>query len=248
MTAPILYCGDTSLAGAASYLAGVLTHWGLEFEYRPSDQSLLADEVSQRKLVILSDFPSTGMDDSVQTKLLDEVRQGTGLLMIGGWESFHGLGGDWDTALVAEALPVEMSSTDDRLNCDHPVLLRKTVDHPITNRLPFAERPPVVGGFNRFAAKSDATVLLEADRMECRHRDGEWQVRLLESHPMLVVGQFGRGRTGAVATDAAPHWVGGFVDWGSERVQAQAADAEAIEVGNLYADFWRQLVSHISVK
>ena len=147
----------------------------------------------------------------------------------------------------AEVLPVAMLTVDDRLNCDHPVLLRKSTTHPITDPLPFADRPPFVGGFNQFTAKSDGIVLLEADRLECRHRDGDWQVRKLQTHPMLVVGQFGQGRTAAIATDAAPHWVGGFVDWGDERVQARGEGAEEIEVGNLYAAFWKHLVSYLSV-
>ena len=247
MTAEILYCGDTCLKGPASYLAGVLTHWGFEFDYRPGDSSLQSHDVLQRNLVILSDFPAAGMNSSVQNTLLEAVRAGTGLLMIGGWESFHGLGGNWDTTKLAEVLPVEMLTVDDRLNCDHPVLLRKSTTHPITDPLPFADRPPCVGGFNQFTAKSDGIVLLEADRLECRHRDGDWQVRKLQTHPMLVVGQFGQGRTAAIATDAAPHWVGGFVDWGDERVQARGKGAEEIEVGNLYAAFWKHLVSYLSV-
>ncbi len=35
-----------------------------------------------------------------------------------------------------------------------------------------------------------------------------------KSRRCLVVGQHGRGRTAALATDVAPHWVGGLVDWG----------------------------------
>jgi hypothetical protein len=44
-----------------------------------------------------------------------------------------------------------------------------------------------------------------------------------------------------LATDVAPHWVGGFVDWGDQRV-AQAVANDGIEVGNWYARFFRNLL------
>jgi hypothetical protein len=61
--------------------------------------------------------------------------------------------------------------------------------------------------------------------------------------PLLVVGRWGRGRVAALATDVAPHWVGGLVDWGAGRVAAQAPGAEAVEVGDLYARFVCQLMA-----
>jgi hypothetical protein len=56
------------------------------------------------------------------------------------------------------------------------------------------------------------------------------------------VGQWEKGRTAALLTDVAPHWVGPFVDWGRPRVAAQAPEANAIEVGGDYAQFFRQLL------
>ena len=53
-----------------------------------------------------------------------------------------------------------------------------------------------------------------------------------------------RGRTAALATDLAPHWVGGLVDWGDgERVVAQAPGSWPIEVGNFYAQFIANLLT-----
>ena len=245
MNAPILYCGDTSLDGAAAYLAGLLTLWGCEFEYRPSDQPLEADAAAGRELVVFSDYPSAQLQPGADAALLSAVEEGTSLLMIGGWESFHGLGGDWDTTALAAALPVEIQASDDRLNCDHPVLLRQVNSHPVIDSLPWSNRPPGVGGLNRFASKPDATVLLEGDRLRPRREGDSWQWELQETLPMLVVGEHGSGKTAALATDVAPHWVGGFVDWGEGRASGQAPGAEAIEVGDLYAQFWRQLTSHL---
>ena len=49
-----------------------------------------------------------------------------------------------------------------------------------------------------------------------------------------MVGRHGYGRTAALATDVAPHWVGGLVDWGDQRI-TQKVTEDSIEVGNWYA-------------
>ncbi len=246
MTAPILYCGDTCLDGDAAYLAGLLTMWGFHFDYCPSDRAIDPAAVSGRQLVILSDYPSAQMSEAAQANLLAAVAAGTNLLMIGGWESFHGLGGDWDTTAIAAVLPVVMRSDDDRLNCDHPVLIRQVASHAAVDGLPWSSRAPYVGGFNRFTSKADATVVLEADRLRAQYRDGVWYVELIETHPMLVVGAHGSGKTAVLATDVAPHWVGGFVDWGDQRMTEKAPGSKAIEVGDLYAKFWKQLLTFMA--
>ena len=57
-----------------------------------------------------------------------------------------------------------------------------------------------------------------------------------------MVGRHGRGRTAAFTSDVAPHWVGGLVDWGPERVGTQAPEANDIEVGSHYAEFFTRLI------
>jgi hypothetical protein len=47
-----------------------------------------------------------------------------------------------------------------------------------------------------------------------------------------------------MATDLAPHWVGGLVDWGDDpRVAAQDQGSWQIEVGNFYAQFVANLLA-----
>ena len=89
-------------------------------------------------------------------------------------------------------------------------------------------------------------MLLEADRLRLVYDSGRWRADVAETHPLLVVGQHGQGRTAAIATDVAPHWVGGLVDWGNDRVTGRADGADEIEVGNLYAQFWKQLLSYVA--
>jgi hypothetical protein len=246
MANSILYLGDTHLRDAAAYLAGLMHSWGWAFDYVPSHESTPIEMLDDpRALVIVSDYPAARMNGAAQSKLIEQVADGTGLLMIGGWESFHGLGGDWDGTPVGDALPVVMESEDDRMNCDQPVLVRCVAEHPAVNELPWKVRPPVIGGFNRFTAKPAAKVLLEAQRFESRCIGAEFTFVPLERHPLLVVGDFGRGHTAALATDVAPHWVGPLVDWGTPRVAAQAPQANGVEVGGDYATFLRQLLSWV---
>ena len=246
MVNSILYLGDTHLRDAAAYLAGLLHHWGWDFEYVRSDETATSEMMSvPRSLFILSDYPSSRMNVAVQNRLLEQVAAGAGLIMIGGWESFHGLGGDWDGTSIGDVLPVIIDSNDDRLNCDQPVLVRRVAEHPAVNGLPWDARPPSIGGFNRFVAKPESTVLLEAQRLTVQRSGDEFVFSPLDRHPLLVVGEFGRGRTAALATDVAPHWVGPLVDWGTPRVAAQAPEANGVEVGGDYASFLRQLLSWV---
>jgi hypothetical protein len=240
---PIIYLGDTQLDAAACYLAGLLHAFGCDFDYVPSNRAPDAAAFrAPRKLFILSDYPASLLSQEAQRSLLDQVERGAGLLMIGGWESFHGAGGDWHRSLVASALPVEVAHSDDRINCDQPALVTLACEHAITANLPWNERPPGVGGFNDFKAREHAQVLLNLQRFRVRHSESGWNFEASSSTPLLVVGAHGLGRCTALATDLAPHWVGGLVDWGPERFKAKHPQSQDIEVGNLYAQLVRQLV------
>ncbi len=243
MTKSILYFGDTTLDSAAAYLAGLIHHRGWAFDYVPSEQAADVDLLAgERALYILSDYPAAQLETALQELIVARVAQGSGLLMIGGWESFRGCDGQWQETPIATMLPVVISSEDDRINCDQPALVRPLCDHPVTRDLPWDERPPCIGGFNRFAAKTDSTTLLETQRYHVSRFDEEFAFTPADRDPLLVVGTHGRGRVAALATDVAPHWVGGLVDWGPSRVATQAPGAEAVEVGNLYAQLFWQLL------
>jgi len=241
---PILYLGDTSLSGGAAYLAGLLSVWDFPFDYLPSDMPISAKHLEvPRKLIILSDYPSRLFDRPLQETLRQHVRGGAGLLMIGGWESYCGLGGNWAGTPVAEMLPVHIGTEDDRINCDQPALIEKVVDHPAAGALMWNDRPPTVGGFNLFTPKLGSTTVLEVQRFAVTVGRREFEWLPTERHPMLVVGTHGQGNVAALATDLAPHWVGGLVDWGHTRVTAQAPGSWQIEVGSEYAAFIRNLIS-----
>lgn len=243
----VLYCGDTTLTTAAAYLGGLITRWGWELRYVKSEEPLTEARITSEldsDIFIFSDYPADQVSLVTQQKILDRVRVGTGLVMIGGWESYHGLGGHWDGTPIGDALPVEISSADDRVNSDQPVFVDATQPaHPILNGLPWAERPPVIGGFNRLAAKQPANVLLEAVTHRASRTPDGFELQEERRDPLLVEGSFGDGTTLALATDVAPHWVGPLVDWGDDRIQALADGGESVEVGSLYAQFLFQLLS-----
>jgi uncharacterized membrane protein len=239
----VLYCGDTSLESAASYLAGLLHRAGRSFHYVPSDRTINADTLNAPwRLIVLSDYPAARLTDADQRTIVSRVEAGAGLLMIGGWESFHGLGGDWDGTPVAQLLPVEIASSDDRLNCDRPLIVRKSSDHPIVNGLPWDTRPPLLGGLNRVLPKPGAEVPLVAEQWDLRRAGDELLLDRETSHVLLAVSTAKRGRVAAFTSDIAPHWVGPLVDWGLPRVTAAAPNAPAIEVGTHYADLFTRLI------
>lgn len=237
---PVLYMGDTGIDAAAAYLAAVMTHYRIGFDYVPPTE-LPGDRIAggNHRLIILSDYPSSLLSD--MDALTARVRDGAGLVMIGGWESFHGAGGSYDGTPVEDMLPVRIHGSDDRMNYSYPCLAVKVSEHDILADLPF-ERPPVVGGYNRVAASDDAQVLLHAVRYETSARGAECELREAGRDVLLAVGQFGAGRTAAFTSDAAPHWVGGFVDWGEKRVGCLVAERE-VEVGENYARFFRNLIA-----
>ena len=97
------------------------------------------------------------------------VEQGAGLLMIGGWESFHGLAGEYNKSPLAAVLPVTMQSCDDRRNSAQPCLIEKVADHDILADLPWDE-PPTIGGYNLITAKPEAETLLSAAKVSVWRR------------------------------------------------------------------------------
>ena len=262
MPAPILYCGDTNLDGAASYLAGLMTHFGWAFDYVPSHVPMTRELIERpHSLLILSDYPATQFDDWLQEIALKQVESGMGLLMIGGWESFRGFGGDWGDTPLAKAIPVDIAGDDDRINFSQPTVLSRSclpdldddslndacVERQILGSLPWDESPPTIGGLNFVDLKSSTWPLLDATSFRVRYdcETTEWKSDVCMVYRALVAGECQSGRTAAFMSDVAPHWVGGFVDWGPERVKAQAERASAIEVGSYYVQFWKQLLSWV---
>jgi hypothetical protein len=239
----ILYLGDTALGQQAAYLAGIMSYYNYGFDYLRSDEAF-SDALLEREygLVIISDYPASNFSEKQMRRIAGEVKGGMALLMIGGWESFKGSGGDYDGTILAEVLPVTMKKQDDRVNFSSPCLVIKEQSHEIIDSLPFDRNLPAIGGLNAFNAKPHAAALLSAVEYQAARNGEAVDFKKDRQFPLLVVGDYFRGRTAAFASDVAPHWVGPLVDWGSERIKAQADGSEAIEVGNWYAQFFINLI------
>jgi len=239
---PILYLGDDNLQGAAAYLAGVLTHQGIEFRHISSTKAVGEPDLAGVSTFILSDYPASNFKGSAMALLSERVRNGGGLLMVGGWESFHGKAGEYAATPIEEILPVQCLHSDDRANYCQGLALEAQKEHVILAGLSL-QKPPIVCGYNRVDVKKDSQLIL-ALRPICI-RAGQISF-LPEKIPLLAIGSSGNGRTAAFATGFAPHWVGGLVDWGESRVEAQSQGGNAVEVGSDYARLIGNLVRWVA--
>lgn len=240
----ILYCGDTALREAGSYLAGVMAHFSIPFDYLASNQRFHEEFLLRAyRGIILSDYPANNFTPSQLVRLMEKVRQGMGFLMIGGWASFTGANREYTETVLRELLPVIMQERDDRVNSWQPCVIEKKKDHAIVDALPFDRFSPSVGGFNRFQAKSGSETILTVRQVGVSRKEDKLVFGAsLDSDPLLVISNFGLGRVCAFASDVAPHWVGGLVDWGDSRISARAEGAGQREVGNWYAAFFGNLI------
>ena len=165
----------------SAYDAVVLSDVGAN-SFLLSDETFLRSEVTTNRLAEISAY----------------VEGGGGLVMIGGYLSFTGIDGRarFGDSPLASVLPVEMMDRDDRAERPEGVLPAVAVPgHEVLGSV--ASEWPRLLGYNRFAAKDDATVIVTV---------GE--------DPLLVVSEPGRGRAVAFASDCAPHWAPPeFVQW-----------------------------------
>jgi len=129
------------------------------------------------------------------------VRNGGGLIMVGGWQSFTGRRGvgNWGGTAVEEALPVKcLDVNDDRNEVPqgvHVEIVEK--DHPIVKGLNW-ETCPVFTGYNRVKVKENAKII------------SKWKET---GDPMIAVWTFGKGRSAVFTSDISPHWGAGYQKW-----------------------------------
>ena len=138
------------------------------------DETFLRSQRTVNRLTLLSEF----------------VRNGGGLLMVGGYMSFSGIDGRarYHATPLADVLPVIMLDRDDRVEVPEGIEPNvRAPQHAVLGGTP--AQWPILLGYNRFKAKPDATVIAACG-----------------DDPVLVVGEVGRGRAVAFASDVAPHW------------------------------------------
>ena len=226
-----LYAGDSEVGGPANYLLGILRFLRAKVVHVPPAKKLKPRLFKKRfDAIILSDFSRKNAPADSQTAIAKQVETGTGLLMVGGWRSFSGPFGGWRGSLVEKLLPVNCLVSDDRLNFPGGALIDSKKKHRMFRSISF-KNPPVICGLNQLRPKKKSRVILTARRIV----DGK-------EFPLLIVHSDPFKRTAALATDLAPHWCGGLVDWGSKRIKLRVDQKIQIEVGDRYVRFVSSLI------
>lgn len=217
----------TSYGEGHQWLSAALTGGGYQVEHLPNHLAnehfpLTAEDLGQYGAVILSDIGANTLllhpntftkSERLPNRLVairDYVRDGGGLVMVGGYLTFQGFEAKarYAGTEVEEALPVTMVTVDDRV--EKPEGVEPAVaaaDHPIAAGLPATW--PALLGYNRLIAKPQATVVATAG-----------------NDPLIAAWNFGNGRAVAFASDCGPHWAPpSFVEWdGYAKLWSQLAD------------------------
>jgi uncharacterized membrane protein len=208
------------------WLSAALNGNGFDVEYLPNHLAnaqfpMTPGDLSRYDVVILSDIgsntlllhPDTFVRSETRPNRLESireyVRQGGGLIMVGGYLTFQGIDakGRYAGSPVEEALPVTMLTSDDRVEAPQgiePVVADP--GHPIAQDLP--DRWPALLGYNRLIPREEAAVVATAG-----------------DDPLIVAWEYGNGRAVAFASDCGPHWAPPqFVEWnGYARLWSQIA-------------------------
>ncbi len=236
----VLYAGESLVRGSANYLFGALRACHITVQHVESSERLSPGLLARRfDVIILSDFSKGQTSRAAEEAIARQVKRGSGLLMIGGWESFGAPCGKWHGSLIEALLPVTCLPRDDRMNTPGGALIVPRLRHPILRGLSFAH-PPSICGFNVIRPKRGSVVVLEAQPIlsDGSRRGNTPRVRLApRRYPLLVVTQDSSQRSAALATDLAPHWCGGLIDWGGKRLTLPVTQATRIEVGHQYVQF-----------
>jgi len=241
----VLYAGDSPVGGPANYLLGILRAMKADFLHIPPSQTLSPCFLKKRfDAIILSDFSRKQMPAVSERIVCGQVKDGAGLAMVGGWCSFSGPYAGWQGSKIEEILPVTCLHRDDRTNFPGGALVLLKEPHPIVRSVSF-RNPPAICGLNTFRIKSRGCLLLSAAKIVSGKRRNRLDLENRE-HPLLVIDRDPGKRIAALATDLAPHWCGGLVDWGTRRLKLHVRGAMNIELGNFYVNFVSSLIRWLS--
>jgi uncharacterized membrane protein len=225
----ILYCGDDEIASL--YILGALESLGHSASHVfPSEPF---PGLHGEDLLILSDYRAEKINPTQSELVIEYVSHGGQFLMLGGWDSFNGLGKNYYGHPLSSILPVELESTDDRRNMPQGLVIRRS-DHVDLEPALSRSEPPVICGYNAASAKKSAQVIIDMSPVRSDGRD----IKLGGPIPLVITQSYEKGNVTACLTDLAPHWSGGLVDWGRDRVTLSTGR----EVGSDYPSFLKLLL------
>tara|TARA_B100000900_G_C20580644_1_gene717377 strand:+ start:1515 stop:2270 length:756 start_codon:yes stop_codon:yes gene_type:complete len=217
----------TEYAEGVKWLRDALEAGGWEVTYQPAhvthrDYPFEVSDLAQYDCVMLSDVgantlllhPDTFAKSNSLPNRLETTRQyvenGGGLIMIGGYLTFQGIDakGQYQGTPIETALPVTLEIGDDRVECPQGVTPQVVnSNHQLVNGIDGVW--PNLLGYNRIKAKPESEVIVTVG-----------------DDPLIVLGNHGKGRSVAFASDCGPHWAPpSFVDWSG------------------YAEMWQRMTS-----
>ncbi len=238
MTKKVLLVGESWVSAATHYKGfdqfnSVTFHLGAEplvealrdsefaLTYMPAHEAagkfpFAIEELDAYDAVILSDIgantlllpPRVWIESKTAPNRLKLIRawveKGGALMMIGGYLSFQGIDGKarWRRTPVEDALPVTCLPYDDRVEIPEGATASIVKpDHPVMAGL--GGQWPLLLGVNEVEVRDRGDVEVIA-RLPAEHG----------CHPLLVLGQYGVGRTAAWTSDIGPHWLSpAFCAW-----------------------------------
>lgn len=177
----------------------VARHFPESLEKLQAYDMVILSDVGSNTLLFHPEMLARSIPHPNRLKLLAEyVRQGGGLIMVGGWMSFAGIDGKarYHGTPLEEVLPVTCLPYDDRQECPEGVT-PEVVDptHPVL--VGVAVPWPFFLGYNRVIPRPQAKTLLA-----------------LGSDPLACVWQCNQGRAAVFTSDCSPHWgPRSFLEW-----------------------------------
>jgi uncharacterized membrane protein len=238
----ILYAGDSPAGGSANYLLGILKSIRAEVTHVPPSKTLSPKLLKKRfDAMILSDYSKDRVGSLSEKMMIGQVERGAGFLMVGGWASFSAPYGRWRGTAAAKMLPVDCLGGDDRTNFPGGAVVILKNEHAMFGSLSF-RNPPVICGLNEIRPKRGSLTVLSAKKIVAKGSG----LKTGREYPLLVADK--ATRVAALATDAAPHWCGGLVDWGRKRVKISLDGGFRVEVGQKYVELMSSLVLWLAGK
>lgn len=206
----------TEYAEGVYWLRAALETGGWQVDYQPSHVAarefpFTAEEMSKYGSIVLSDIGANTLllhpDTFARSKVLpnrlhairEYVERGGGFVMVGGYLTFQGIDakGRYHGSAIEEILPVNLMSTDDRVESPQGIAPRvEAANHPVVAGVTGVW--PHLLGYNRVRMKAGAELLAS-----------------VADDPLIACTVVDKGRAVAFTSDCAPHWAPeAFVTWG----------------------------------